>query len=379
MQVVWSGESPPREYAASIFLAGPTPRSPEVASWRPRALELLAARGYSGVVFVPEHRERATPYELDAQMAWEEDCLQRADAVVFWVPRAMQTLPALTTNVEWGAWCRSGKAVLGTPPEAERVDYIRRQAAQLGVPLADSLEETLAAALALVGEGALRAGAETEVPLFVWRTPGFQAWYRAQRAAGNELLGARVLWHLRKRGRTFLWALRPTVRVAAEDRVKDREVVIARPDASAVLAYRRGASLAEHELLLVSEFRSAVANPAAQVLELPGGSSDDPELDPRAVAAEELWEEVGLRVAAERLRPVGARQLAATLLGHRAHLYALELSAEELAELRARAGRPTHPDGCERTSPELLRVGDLLADPRADWSALGMVLAAITA
>lgn len=36
--VVYAGEEPPEEWSASLYLAGPTPRSTEVSSWRPQAL-----------------------------------------------------------------------------------------------------------------------------------------------------------------------------------------------------------------------------------------------------------------------------------------------------------------------------------------------------
>ena len=37
----------------SIFLAGPTPRTSGVASWRPEALDLLREVGFGGTVLVP--------------------------------------------------------------------------------------------------------------------------------------------------------------------------------------------------------------------------------------------------------------------------------------------------------------------------------------
>src|SRR6266511_3357557 len=40
----------------SLFLAGPTPRSADVPSWRPEALNLLRGLGFAGTVLVPERR-----------------------------------------------------------------------------------------------------------------------------------------------------------------------------------------------------------------------------------------------------------------------------------------------------------------------------------
>ena len=45
----------------SIFLAGPTPRSKEVKSWRPEAIRLLKEKGFDGVVFVPEFENKTVP------------------------------------------------------------------------------------------------------------------------------------------------------------------------------------------------------------------------------------------------------------------------------------------------------------------------------
>jgi hypothetical protein len=64
-----------------------------------------------------------------------------------------------------------------------------------------------------------------------------------------------------------------------------------------------------------------------------GGSSFSGEIDPLAVAVDEVWEEAGLRLSPSRLAPLGARQLAATLLSHRAHAFVAELTQAELEAL----------------------------------------------
>jgi hypothetical protein len=57
---VYAGEMPPQDWDASVFLAGPTPRSQAHPSWRPEALRLLAERwaplGDRLVVLIPEAR-----------------------------------------------------------------------------------------------------------------------------------------------------------------------------------------------------------------------------------------------------------------------------------------------------------------------------------
>lgn len=133
--VVHASEDPPDEWDASIFLAGPTPRSSERTSWRPAAIELLRTGWHQPgrlVVFVPEPRESGAWPEYDAQRTWELYWGDRCDVVLFWIPRGPGMI-GLTTNDEWGRWKDSGRVVLGTPPDAEHVRYQReygRSAAQ---------------------------------------------------------------------------------------------------------------------------------------------------------------------------------------------------------------------------------------------------------
>lgn len=153
MQIVYAQEPFPDSFERAIFLAGPTPRSADVASWRPEALGILAAFGYDGTVFVPEPRNGAFGEEYDyiEQIEWEERGLQLADCILFWIPRNLDTLPGFTTNVEFGLWVRSGKVVLGAPENAPKTTYLRVYARKYEVPQSTSLEETIAHALRLIG------------------------------------------------------------------------------------------------------------------------------------------------------------------------------------------------------------------------------------
>jgi hypothetical protein len=154
-EVGYAQEEIPSSRAGSVFLAGPTPRDPEVPSWRPDAVEVLRGRWAAAgtgrlVVFVPETREGGVNAGWDAQVEWEDACLNACDVIAFWVPRDMRTLPGLTTNVEWGRWESSGKVVLGAPAEAPRNRYLFHYARRHGVPTAATLEDTMDAALELL-------------------------------------------------------------------------------------------------------------------------------------------------------------------------------------------------------------------------------------
>jgi calcineurin-like phosphoesterase family protein len=120
--------------AHSIFLAGPTHRilsgmPPPPRSWRFSALEILETLGYTGNVYVPEWRDSIKPFgwTYSRQLDWENVCLANASVILFWIPREMNLLPALTTNIEFGEWVKSGKIVVGAPSKAESVRYIREK------------------------------------------------------------------------------------------------------------------------------------------------------------------------------------------------------------------------------------------------------------
>jgi hypothetical protein len=156
VSLVWARELIPP--GPSVFLAGPTPRSGAVASWRPRAIEALDAAWKPTVprtlhILAPENPAGPRATEYDDQIEWEWAGLDQATAILFWIPRDLRTLPGFTTNVEFGLFARSGRAVLGCPPDCpnpERNRYLIRLARRFGVPVSETLEDTVAAALEIV-------------------------------------------------------------------------------------------------------------------------------------------------------------------------------------------------------------------------------------
>ena len=75
MFIVYSHEVLPQKNIQSIFLAGPTPRSNSVLSWRPTAIFYLHSIGFDGVVLSPEFRHGNFTEKLDytKQIEWEEN------------------------------------------------------------------------------------------------------------------------------------------------------------------------------------------------------------------------------------------------------------------------------------------------------------------
>lgn len=133
----------------SIFLAGPSPREARVQSWRPAAIETLKAFNFEGYVFIPEHDNGMAIPEGQPGMTkqdlweWEQQALEVAHVIAFWVPREKSTLPGLTTNIEFGMWMTSGKVVFGAPKMAEDVGYMRYVCEKQNIKQADTLHGTM--------------------------------------------------------------------------------------------------------------------------------------------------------------------------------------------------------------------------------------------
>lgn len=108
----------------SIFLAGPTPRGKEVASWRVEAVNKLEELGFDGVVFVPEYSTWIPKENYEDQANWEREALTEASVILFWIPRSLPDMPGFSTNVEFGYWLHSKKVIYGRPDGAPKTKYL---------------------------------------------------------------------------------------------------------------------------------------------------------------------------------------------------------------------------------------------------------------
>lgn len=393
MEVVYTGENMPYKFSKSLFLCGPSLRpgqDKEMESWRKDAIEILRDKGFDGVVFIPENRSFKATKDFDYadQIEWEDKYLNVADCILFWVPRDLSLdkednpkLPAFTTNVEFGFHASDGRVVFGCPEGAEKVDYLKYYADKFNVPVSDTLVSTIDDAMEMLGDGAERYMGERYVPLFIWKTPSFQSWYHAQCDAGNRLEDARLLYTFRPgfKDFVFLWVLKASVYVASEDRYKDNEFVMARPDISSVCLWRdTGDSLFETEVVIVKEFRTPAATNDGFIRELPGGSSQDKTIGAEETAAEEMHEEVGMYIEPSRFIKVSSRQLAGTLSAHQSHLYSVKLSEKEMDWFKSQKGVVYgKQEDTERTYIEVFSISEILENRLLDWANLGMILAVI--
>jgi 8-oxo-dGTP pyrophosphatase MutT (NUDIX family) len=380
MEIVYAHEEIPETLTKSIFLAGPTPRDSQTESWRKDAIQILEDKGYDGAVFIPEPRDGKWKKDYEGQVDWEEKFLNIADCIVFWVPRDLETMPAFTTNVEYGAWNCSGKIVFGAPPDAPKNSYLKYYAKKYNVPMGETLTETLDDALEFIGDGAERTGGERYVPYFIWKMDSFQSWYKSQTEAGNRLDDARLLYTFRPRFKSFvfLWLLKADIYIASEDRHKTNEFVLSRPDISSILLWKKGESLEDSEIVIVREFRTPAATDDGFIRELVGGSAKKND-HPEEVAAEEVLEETGFAVKPERLKHHQTRQLCGTLSAHKSHFYSVELTDQEIEWFKSQKGIVHGVEAdTERTFIEVYSLKDVLSNSNIDWTTLGQVFIAWT-
>ena len=399
MNIVFSDMPLPTEQSHSIFLEGPSPRSQDISDCRHEFIQMLSVLGFTGTLFIPTPRQRFYPsdsfenevgWTYDGQVAWEQGARAMSDVLLCWVNRRIDRnredlgMPGFTTNVEFGEDLHTGKLVYGRPDGTEKVSYLDQCVRNAGMVVHTTIAGACSEALVRLGDGAKRFGGETQVPLFIWRTKTFQAWYGNLRHAGNRLDEAKVLSHVYFGSSVapfvFSYTMKVNIWVAAEQRHKSNEIIVARPDISAVVALHRSADNILR-VILVREFRSPVNNEQGMVYELPAGSCRDETVGDDENARHELHEETGLLIAdASRFRQVGRRQLAATFSTHRAHVLAVELDDHEFDRLVASQGVAFGETGStetgERTYVEISDVARIFELP-VDYSTLGMIYEAL--
>jgi 8-oxo-dGTP diphosphatase len=170
LQIVRAQTPFPTKVVKTLFLAGPSEPHGRPTAWRQEAIQILRDLRFDGHVFVPDFEEGWANGNLDAQFDWVTEAMDRADAIVFWVPRDLQTLHGYSTNIEWGLYARSRNVVWGAPEDAQLVGWAERYAKKYQVPVVRDLKMALRVALEhLIGSGALREGDDARISLPEWR------------------------------------------------------------------------------------------------------------------------------------------------------------------------------------------------------------------
>ncbi len=124
MNVVYALESLNEIKFPSFFAAGGTPRSANVKSWRPSFIKILEDFNFKGTVLIPETKDGVWKHNYDSQIDWEQEAMEKANLITFWMPRDLKTLPCLTSNIEIGLYLKSGKILYGRPIESVKNSYI---------------------------------------------------------------------------------------------------------------------------------------------------------------------------------------------------------------------------------------------------------------
>lgn len=379
MNIIYAQEAVPNEINKSVFLAGPSLRpGQEGTSWRIKALEILRQLEYDGVVFVPEAREgNFEDFNYETQILWETKCLRMADNIIFYLNRNVEKgLMGLTTNDEYGYFKDSGKCVLITEPNADSVRYQEWWAKELKVATFHDLFNGIKHVIGLQTDCFRRDG-ERFIPQEIWKLNQFENWYKSLKANGNWLSDAKVLniYRIPSNNKPFAFSLWVSVYIKSENRYKNNEFIFSRPDISSCVLYYWRPNPMDCEIVLVSEFRSPVNNSEGKVYEIPGGSSIKPDVDPREIMIDELHEETGFQLDINRLEFESARQLCATLLTHKSHLYSYKLNVYELDTLKSNQNKIFGNEAdSERTEIHVMTVGEAIDKSYIDWSNIGQIL-----
>lgn len=385
MKILYTQENIPETINKSAFLVGPTPRSSDpVESWRPEMIKVLHDAGFDGHVFVPEFRDGVWANDYNSQVLWEKKCLEIADRIIAWVPRSAK-LPAFTTNVEFGKYVSDGKLYYGRPDKAPKTQYLDwlYEDCTGRIPC-NNMSDLVTQAIDV--KGACRSGGSRYVPLDIYNKPMFQDWLNDQHAVGNRLDEAKVLWKfvIPKINFLFSYCLWVRIWIEEEQRYKENEYIFTRSDISTILPYwldLESNDLLATKIVLIKEFRSPGRNSTGFVHELPGGSSFKVKENALEIASDELLEETGIKIDSSRFKQIQSRQLAATLSTHKAVLFAVPLTKEELdkAQEVALSNKSFGIEGdTEKTYLEVKTLKEIMNSDEVDWSMIGMIINGIS-
>jgi calcineurin-like phosphoesterase family protein len=123
-----------------VYLAGPTHRITDnqnklIPSYRDEIIDIFKKLDFKGTLVIPEwiNNKKPSDWSYNKQVNWEKSAMYQASKIMFWIPRNLDTLPAFTTNIEFGEWLNSGKIIVGSPVDAVKNDYLKARCKQLDI------------------------------------------------------------------------------------------------------------------------------------------------------------------------------------------------------------------------------------------------------
>lgn len=132
----------------AIFLAGPCPRKDSEDDWRDdKAYKILNNLEFDGTVLNPTNRFFSNT-DLAKQTEWESEAMHKASAIVFSLDKS-ENHKGFTSNIEFGMWCQHPSIFVHIPKDNSfgANNYIRLKCKEFNIPIYDTLEDTLAAAV----------------------------------------------------------------------------------------------------------------------------------------------------------------------------------------------------------------------------------------
>lgn len=133
----------------AVFLAGPCPREDYEKNdvWRKEAYSIFEDIGFDGDILNPTNKNYGLINDLTKQTDWENEAMHKASAIIFYLERTEKN-PGFTSNIEIGMWLKSNNIFVCIPDNSRKKNanaYIRIKCDQAGIPVFNTLEETIIA------------------------------------------------------------------------------------------------------------------------------------------------------------------------------------------------------------------------------------------
>lgn len=337
MIIIRENDAIPNKINKSIFL------SMDLDTFK-KSLEILKVLNYNGIIFYSDNYND-----------WAENVIRMSDIVL---THFNNTLPINLYKSMYnliGELKQSEKLIITKEPDYE-ID---------GLDLYNGLLKCVEL------PDTIRLDGERYIPYYIFNDIKFQSWYKSHKKVGNWISSADVNFK-----DNFSFVLWVNMFIKSENRFKNNEYIISRPDLSSCVLYYPNEDIKKSKIVLVKEFRTSVNNDESMVYELPGGSGNTNDMEKTVI--DEVYEEIGFKVDKDKLEYVNNRQIFATMLTVKNHIYKYELSETELniIEYNSNTVFGNHSES-EYTTIEILTIEDILNNNLCDYQTLGIIFETI--